>query len=56
MSIEATLASLGQGRGQVGDRLDDVQMVISGATCVDELASALVPAVITAEAWQGVVN
>ena len=54
--IQATLASLRQGRGPVGDRLGDVQMVISGATCVDEPVSALVVAVFTAEAWPGVVN
>jgi arginine decarboxylase len=54
--IQATLASLRQGRGPVGDRLGDVQMVISGATCVDEPVSALVVAVFTAEAWPGMVN
>jgi arginine decarboxylase len=54
--IHATLASMRQGRGSLGDRLGDVQMVISGTTCIDEPVSALVVAVFTAEPWQGLVN
>ena len=49
--IEASLGSLRQGRGHVGDRLGDVQLVTHGTPCTEGPVCSIVVAAFSTESW-----
>jgi arginine decarboxylase len=50
--IEATLTSMRQGRGSIGEQLTHQHIVTAGITCTDEPVCALVIAMFAAKPWQ----